>query len=133
PVAGSPIAGRDGGTGGAPTCVRGRQGDGLAAPGPRERGPTSQPEELARDAPLLWSPGKGTEVWALFQACIAGDLPAVEWLVRGNPALVRAHYQYRRPIYFAVRENQFAVAAWLLERQATDGDLAVLGPLLEVA
>src|SRR5690606_19207916 len=57
----------------------------------------------------------------------------VERLVRGNPALVRAHYQYRRPIYFAVRENQFAVAAWLLERQATDGDLAVLGPLLEVA
>lgn len=93
----------------------------------------NQPEELARDAPLLWSPGKGTEVSALFQACIAGDLPAVEWLVRGNPALVRAHYQYRRPIYFAVRENQLAVAAWLLERQATDGDLAVLGPLLEVA
>ncbi len=93
----------------------------------------NQPEELTRDAPLLWSPGKGTEVWALFQACIAGDLPAVERLVRGNPALVRAHYQYRRPIYFAVRENQLAVAAWLLERHATDGDLAVLGPLLEVA
>lgn len=93
----------------------------------------NQPEALARDAPLLWSPGRGTDVWAMFQACIAGDLAAVERLVQRDPSLPRSHFEYRRPVYFAVRENQLAVAAWLLERHATDGDLAVLGPLLEVA
>ncbi len=92
-----------------------------------------QPEALARDGPLLWSPGRGTDVWAMFQACIAGDLAAVERLVQLDPSLLRSHYEYRRPVYFAVRENQLAVAAWLLDRHATEGDLAVLGPLLEVA
>src|SRR5688500_6708448 len=77
-----------------------------------------QPDELKRDEPLLWSAGNGTEVWDLFCACAAGDLASVERLVSRNPALVRAHYEYRPPLCFAVRENSMAVATFLLDRGA---------------
>jgi uncharacterized protein len=77
-----------------------------------------RPEELTKNEPLLWSTGTGTEVWDLFCACAAGDVEAVERLVDGNPALVRAHYEYRTPLYFAVRENRMAVATLLLDRGA---------------
>jgi hypothetical protein len=29
-----------------------------------------QPDELARNEPLLWSAGTGAEVWTLFRACV---------------------------------------------------------------
>jgi uncharacterized protein len=77
-----------------------------------------QPDELKQDEPLLWSPGTGTEVWALFCACTSGDLVTVTRLIDANPSLVRAHYEYRTPLSFAVRENQIAVVAFLLERAA---------------
>jgi ankyrin repeat protein len=77
-----------------------------------------QPEELTKNEPLLWSVGNGAEVWDLFRACAAGDLETVERLVDGKPSLVRAHYEYRTPLYFAVRENQMAVARFLLDRGA---------------
>jgi uncharacterized protein len=77
-----------------------------------------RPDELTKDEPLLWSAGHGTEVWDLFCACAAGDLETVERLVGGNPSLVRAHYEYRTPLYFAVRENRMAVARSLLDRGA---------------
>ena len=77
-----------------------------------------QPDELKSDEPLLWSVGRGTEVWELFVACAGGDLDRVRELVDGNPALVRAHHEYRTPLYFAVRENQMAVATFLLVRGA---------------
>ncbi len=77
-----------------------------------------QPEELKKDEPLLWSAGHGTEVWDLFCACAGGDLQTVERLVDRNPSLVRAHYDYRTPLYFAVRENRMAVARFLLDRGA---------------
>jgi ankyrin repeat protein len=77
-----------------------------------------QPDELGRDEQLLWSPGTGTEVWQLFCACVSGDLTAVTSAIDANPSLVRAHYEYRTPLYFAVRENQMAVATFLLERGA---------------
>jgi ankyrin repeat protein len=77
-----------------------------------------QPDELKRDEPLLWSVGRGTEVWGLFVACASGDLVAVERLINTNPSLVRAHYDYRTPLYFAVRENRMAVATVLIERGA---------------
>ena len=77
-----------------------------------------QPQELKSEAPLLWSPGSGTEVWALFCACTSGDLATVTRLIDANPSLVRAHYEYRTPLYFAVRENQIAVVTVLLERGA---------------
>jgi ankyrin repeat protein len=77
-----------------------------------------RPEELTRNEPLLWSAGNGTEVWDLFCACAGGDVETVERLVGANPSLVRAHYEYRTPLYFAVRENKVAVARFLLDRGA---------------
>ena len=77
-----------------------------------------QPEELKTDAPLLWSPGAGTEVWRLFCASVSGDLAAVTQLIDANPSLVRAHYEYRTPLYFAVREDRMAIVTFLLDRGA---------------
>jgi ankyrin repeat protein len=77
-----------------------------------------QPEELKKDEPLLWSVGNGAQVWNLFCACAAGDLQTVERLIGENPSLVRAHYEYRTPLYFAVRENRMAVATFLLDHGA---------------
>src|SRR5262245_3232884 len=39
-------------------------------------------------------------------------------MITENPSLVRAHYEYRTPLYFAVRENQMAVVTFLLDRGA---------------
>ena len=91
-----------------------------------------QPEELKKTQPLLWSPGLGTDVWAMFCACIAGDLEAVKRLLDRDPALVRSQYDYRTPLYFAVRQNQAGVAAYLLERGADPLGLAVNDSLLEL-
>jgi ankyrin repeat protein len=93
----------------------------------------TQPEELKQSEPLTWSTGKGTDVWELFCACIAGDLEAVERLMSSDPALVRCHYSYRKPLYFAVRENQLAVTAFLLERDPDPIGLAVNDSLIEIA
>jgi uncharacterized protein len=92
-----------------------------------------QPDELKTDEPLLWSPGRGTEVWALFNACIAGDLGAVERLVAADPSLVRSQFAYRKPLYFAVRENRLDVTAFLLERDPNPLDLWVDDNPLEIA
>jgi len=77
-----------------------------------------QPDALKRTDPWLWSAGRGTDVWAMFCACAAGDLDAVKQLIAKDPSLVRAHYEYRTPLAFAVRENQLAVADFLLEHGA---------------
>src|SRR5438552_9918663 len=76
----------------------------------------TQPDALKKNEPLKWSTGSGTDVWAMFCACIAGNLEAVKQLLEKNPALVRCHYNYRKPLYFAVRENRIEVVAFLLER-----------------
>jgi ankyrin repeat protein len=91
-----------------------------------------QPEELKHDRPLKWSAGRGTDVWALFTACVAGDLDAVQRLLAKNPALVRCHHAYRKPLYFAVRENRLEVAAFLLDRDPDPFGLAVNDSLLEI-
>jgi ankyrin repeat protein len=91
-----------------------------------------QPEELKKAEPLVWSPGKGTDVWNLFCACIQGDLNAVQHLVAQDPALVRANYAYRTPLYFAVRANQLDVADFLLAHGADPLSLAVNDSLLDI-
>ena len=85
---------------------------------PARRALMVRPDELTKNEPLLWSVGTGTDVWDLFCACAAGDLETVERLVGGSPSLVRAHYEYRTPLYFAVREDRMAVAKFLLDRGA---------------
>ena len=92
-----------------------------------------QPDELKKSAPLRWSTGIGTDVWAMFKAAMHGDLPALRRLLKKDPSLVRAHYGYRIPLYFAVRENQVAAAALLLERMSDPLSLAVNDTLLNVA
>lgn len=77
-----------------------------------------QPEPLKQKSPLVWSPGMGSDVWEMFCACIKGDLETVKGLVGQDPTLARCHYAYRTPTYFAVRENQIPVAAFLLEHGA---------------
>jgi RNA polymerase sigma factor (sigma-70 family) len=89
-----------------------------------------QPEALRQKKPWMWSPGIGTDVWALFCACITGDLETVERLVTKDPSLVRAHYEYRTGLSFAVRENHPAVVRFLLDHGA---DPLMFGDLLEVA
>jgi ankyrin repeat protein len=91
-----------------------------------------QPEELKTNKPLVWATGIGTDVWKLFCACINGDLETVQRLVNKDPSLVRTHYAYRTPIYFAVRENQIEVAAFLLAHGADPLSLAVNDNLLDI-
>lgn len=91
-----------------------------------------QPEELKKDEPLTWSTGRGTDVWQLFCAIIAGDMGKVEQLLESDPALVRAQYAYRTPLYFVVRENQLSIARFLLDRGADPLSLAVDDSLLEI-
>lgn len=91
------------------------------------------PEELTKDQPLKWSTGTGTEVWALFTACVDGDLGAVQRLLERDPGLVRCHYHYRKPLYFAVRENRCEIAAMLLDLDPDPAGLAVNDSLLEIA
>lgn len=92
-----------------------------------------QPEELKTDAPLKWSTGRGTDVWALFGACISGDLERVKHLIAKDPSLVRCQHAYRKPLYFAVRENRLEVAAFLLEHDPDPIGLAVNDSLQQIA
>ncbi len=92
-----------------------------------------QPEELKKDEPLKWSTGTGTEVWEMFCAAIAGDLETIQRLVNRNPSLVRCHFRYRTPLYFAVRENQIEVARFLIEHGTDPLALAVNDSPLDIA
>lgn len=89
-----------------------------------------QPEPLTRNTPWPWSPGRGTDVWATLLACRDGDVAALERLLHDDPSLVRAHYEYRTPLAFAVRNDRREVARLLLERGA---DPIALGNVVEDA
>jgi ankyrin repeat protein len=92
-----------------------------------------RPAALRSDEKLLWSRGRGTDLWALIQACISGDLDAVHALLDRDPSLARAHFTYRKPLYFAVRENRVAIAQLLLERDHNPMDLWFDDSPLEMA
>lgn len=92
-----------------------------------------QPEALKKNEPLKWSSGRGTDVWALFCACLAGDLETVKRLLAKDPSLVRCQHAYRKPLYFAVRENRLEVAAYLLDRDPDPIGLAVNDSLQRIA
>ncbi len=91
-----------------------------------------QPDELKKNEPLVWSVGTGVEVWGMFCAAMKGDLEAVERLVEKNPNIVRCHYAYRTPLYFAVRENRTEVVEFLLDHGADPIGLGVNDSLLEI-
>jgi len=92
-----------------------------------------QPAELKSDEKLLWSSGRGTDVWALLRACASGDLEAVRALIAKDPSLARSHYAYRKPLYFAVRENRIDVVRFLLQHDSNPLDLWVDDDPLEIA
>ena len=92
-----------------------------------------RPSELKSDEKLLWSPGRGTDLWALIQACTSGDLETIRALIAKDPSLARAHYDYRKPLYFAVRENQIDVVRYLLEHDRNPMDLWVDDDPIEIA
>lgn len=75
-----------------------------------------RPEALKKETPLFWSPGMGTDVWEMFCAAITGDVETLGRLLDEDPSLARCHYEYRTPLSFAIRENQVAAAAYLLDR-----------------
>lgn len=93
----------------------------------------TQPDTLRTDSPLAWSTGTGNTVWALLRASADGDLAAVRALLDRDPALVRCHHAYRKPLHFAVREDRLDVAAFLLERDPDPTGLAYGDSLLDVA
>ncbi len=92
-----------------------------------------RPELLKKNIPLTWSAGMGTDVWKMFCASITGDLKTIKRLVKKDHSLVRCHYSYRTPLYFAVRENQVEAAAFLLENGADPLGLAVHDTFLDIA
>jgi ankyrin repeat protein len=92
-----------------------------------------QPAELKSDQKLMWSPGRGSDVWALFQACASGDLDTVRSLIATDPSLARSHYHYRKPLYFAVRENRLEVVRFLLDHDRNPLDLWVDDDPIEIA
>src|SRR5687768_1403514 len=92
-----------------------------------------QPAELKSDRTLTWSSGRGTDVWALFQACAGGDLETVRALIASDSSLARSHYDYRKPLYFAVRENHVDVVRFLLEHDTNPLDLWVDDGPIEIA
>jgi ankyrin repeat protein len=93
----------------------------------------TQPEELKKNERLVWSTGTGIDVWNLFCACVGGDLQTVQRLMAKDPSLVRCQFHYRKPLYFAVRENHLAVADFLLHRDPDPIGLAVNDSLLDIA
>ena len=92
-----------------------------------------RPDELAKDQPLLWSPGRGVDVWAMFCAARDGNLVVIERLLEKDPSLVRSSFEYRTPLAFAVRENQLEVAAFLLARGADPINSGTPDTLLQIA
>lgn len=79
-----------------------------------------RPEPLTRNEPLVWSPGRGTDVWAMLEAARDGDVATLERLLDADPSLIRCHYEYRTPLSFAVRENRVDAAELLLDRGARE-------------
>jgi ankyrin repeat protein len=92
-----------------------------------------QPDELKKNEPLPWSPGIGVDVWQMFCACISGDLETIKHLVNKDASIVRCQFNYRTPLYFAVRENQIEIVRFLLEQGADPLSLAVNDTLLDIA
>ena len=72
-------------------------------------------------------------MWALIQACASGDLKAVRALIARDPSLARSHYDYRKPLYFAVRENRIDVVRFLIEHDCNPLDLWMDDDPIEIA
>lgn len=92
-----------------------------------------QPEALKTEGMLLWSPGRGVDVWAMLCAARDGDVATIGQLLQRDPSLVQCSHDYRTPMSFAVRENRLDVAALLLERGANPVTSGTSDTLLQMA
>jgi ankyrin repeat protein len=92
-----------------------------------------QPDELKKNEPLVWASGLGNDVWAMFEAAIAGNTAALQKLITRDPSLVRSAYEYRTPLAFAVRENQLEAATLLLSYGADPINFGTPDTLLQIA
>ncbi|MEJ0103714.1 MAG: ankyrin repeat domain-containing protein [Bacteroidota bacterium] len=75
-----------------------------------------QPVALQSNEILLWGNARGTDVWAVICAAIAGDLKTIKELVAKDANLLNCYYEYLAPVRFAVRENHRDVVAYFLEK-----------------
>jgi ankyrin repeat protein len=92
-----------------------------------------RPKELESPELMQWSPGTGIELWETLDAARRGDIEKLKTLVAHRPDLVEAHWHYRTPLYFAVRENQLEAARFLLENGAAKSGLEVGDSFLQIA
>ncbi len=93
----------------------------------------TQPELLKKDEPLFWSTGRGTDVWKMFCAAATGDLQTIKELLAKDASLVRAQFDYRNAMSFAVREDQRAVVEYLLLQNANPVNSGTNDTLLQIA
>lgn len=93
----------------------------------------TRPEALSKNEPLFWSTGIGTDVWEMFCAAVRGDLETIKSLLNKDASLIRSEYDYRNTMSFAVRENQPAIVAYLLENGASPVSSGTNDTLLQIA
>ena len=81
-------------------------------------GPMIRPVELRGSRPYTLADGTVVttdEVFRMFVASRAGDLPEVKTLTARVPALALVEYNYTPPIHFAVREGHLSIVELLIE------------------
>lgn len=92
-----------------------------------------QPAELASETPLLWSVGRGIDVWQMFTAAANGDVDALKALLDKDPNLIRSHYHYRPAMLFAVQANQVEGVKFLLSHGVNPVSSGTNDTLLTIA
>ena len=83
--------------------------------------PMIRPVELRSSRPYTLPDGAVVttdDVFRMFVAARAGELPEVKRLAAGAPGLATVEYNYTPPIHFAVREGHVALVEFLIERGA---------------
>ena len=74
-----------------------------------------KPRELeSEEITHSWS-CRGSDIWGMLCAAMAGDVGQIRRLLKRDPNLVRAEYWYTRPIHFAVREGHLEAVEALVE------------------
>jgi ankyrin repeat protein len=63
----------------------------------------------------------GHDAWALFEACVLGDVPKVKRLLAKDRRLVNAQFWYQFPIHMAVFAGNAEIVALLLDQGADPG------------
>ena len=73
-----------------------------------------KPWELESEGLIQSWSCRGSDIWEMLCAAIAGDVEQIRRLLKRDPNLVRAEYWYTRPIHFAVREGHLEAVKTLI-------------------